>query len=203
MEAWQIVLIIAAAAVIVLAVLGIWLNSRRRRSSELRDRFGPEYQRTVREQGDRSRAERVLVERKERVEKLHIEPLSAEDRDRYVDHWERAQALFVDDPSRAVGEADDLIQQVMGRRGYPVTDFEQRAEDISVDHPDVVSNYREAHAIHLRNETGEAVTEDLRRAFVHYRELFAELLETDEHPSARVREESAPQSRERDVERRR
>src|SRR3970040_1508253 len=100
MEAWQIVRIIAAAAVIVLAVLGIWLNSRRRRSSELRDRFGPEYQRTVREQGDRSRAERVLVERNERVEKLHIEPLSAEDRDRYVDHWERAHGPLREGPSR-------------------------------------------------------------------------------------------------------
>ncbi len=120
MEAWQIVLIIAAAAVIVLGALAIWLNRRRRRSSELRERFGPEYQRTVREQGDRSRAERVLAERKERVEKLHIEPLSARDRDGYIDEWERAQALFVDDPSRAVGEADELIQQVMRRRGYPV-----------------------------------------------------------------------------------
>ncbi len=203
MEAWQIVLIIAAAAVIVLGALAIWLNRRRRRSSELRERFGPEYQRTVREQGDRSRAERVLAERKERVEKLHIEPLSARDRDGYIDEWERAQALFVDDPSRAVGEADDLIQQVMRRRGYPVTNFEQRAEDISVDHPDVVSNYREAHAIRLRNETGEAGTEDLRRAFVHYRELFAELLETDEQRPPRMREETGRDARERDVERRR
>lgn len=203
METWQIVVIVAAVAVVVLAALAIWLYSRQRRSAKLREQFGPEYQRTIRETGDRSRAERVLAERKERIEKLHIEPLSPRDRDRFVDDWERAQALFVDDPSRAVGEADHLIQEVMRRRGYPVTDFEQRAEDISVDHPDVVSNYREAHGIHLRNETGEANTEDLRRAFVHYRELFAELLETEERPARPVREETVREQRARDVERRR
>lgn len=204
METWQIVLIVAIAAVVVIAALGIWFYRRRSQSRELQDSFGPEYERTVREQGDRSRAEQVLSQRRERVEKLHIEPLAPRDRDRFVDDWERAQTRFVDEPSAAVAEADQLIQEVMRRRGYPVTDFEQRAKDISVDHPEVVSNYREAHAVYLANESGDAGTEDLRRAFVHYRALFAELLETREERSPASSEEAGRRrpSRERRASRR-
>lgn len=167
-----------AIAVIVLIALAViaWAVSRKRRTRALRSRFGPEYERTVREQGPRG--ESVLLEREKRVEKFPIRELEAAERERFITDWRVVQSHFVDDPSRSVSEADGLVTRVMERRGYPMSDFEQRAADISVDHPQVVDNYRAAHEIALRERRGAATTEDLRGALIHYRSLFDELLQT-------------------------
>ena len=135
---------------------------------------------TVADAPSRREAESDLSERQRRREELEITPLEPESRDRYAEEWRRAQERFVDDPPAAVGDADRLIQDVMRERGYPVSDFDQRAADVSVDHPEVVSNYRAAHGISIANERGKATTEDLRTAMVHYRALFVELLEQEE-----------------------
>ena len=154
--------------------------SQKRPSEQLHERFGPEYERTVGEHGDRGRAEAALEDRKERVEQLHLRPLSPEQRDRFGPEWRHLQARFVDVPEEAVKQADNLVAEVMAARGYPTGDFEQRVADVSVDHPQVVEHYRAAHAIALRmKEGGQANTEDLRQAIVHYRALFEDLLETD------------------------
>jgi len=171
-----IVLVLALLAAIAVAA---WLYLQKRRTEELRSSFGPEYDRAVKEHDDRRSAERALEERKERVEHLRIRALAPDERDRFAERWRSAQAQFVDDPGGATGKADELVGEVMQARGYPVGDFEQRAADISVDHPRVVEHYRAAHAVALRNERGEAETEDLRQAFVHYRALFEELLEVE------------------------
>jgi FtsZ-interacting cell division protein ZipA len=162
----------------VLVVLALFL-SRQRRSRKLKEQFGPEYDRTVAEAGDRKEAEARLQERTERRQQLDIVPLDPTDRDRYVEAWRQTQARFVDEPAEATREADRLITEVMRQRGYPIDDFEQRAADISVDHPQVVDDYRAAQAIASANERSEASTEDLRQALVHYRSLFEELLEVD------------------------
>jgi hypothetical protein len=164
---------------LIIAALALWLVLRNRRRKHLSSRFGPEYDHTVAELG-KGRAERELEARTKRVEKLTIHPLPAAERDRFLDLWRRAQALFVDSPLTAVAEADRLIGEVMRARGYPVSDFERRAADVSVDHPRVVANYREAHAIALNADKGQAGTEELRQAMVHYRALFEELLEAHE-----------------------
>lgn len=177
MDPMNIVIIVAVIAVLAIAA-AVWMYMQKRRTEQLRSRFGPEYERVVETDGDRRRAESVLEERQKRVEKLDIRRLSAEDRRRFADAWTRAQTRFVDDPNGAVGEADRLIGEVMKTRGYPVGDFAQRSADISVDHPMVVENYRIAHDIALRDRRGEAGTEDLRKAMVHYRALFEELLES-------------------------
>jgi hypothetical protein len=177
MDTTTIVIIVAAIAVLAIAA-AVWMYMQKRRTEQLRSRFGPEYERVVETDGDRRRAEAVLEERQKRVEKLDIRPLSIEDRRRFADAWTREQARFVDDPKGAVGEADRLIGEVMKTRGYPVGDFDQRTADISVDHPMVVENYRIAHDIAVRDRRGEAGTEDLRKAMVHYRALFEELLES-------------------------
>jgi hypothetical protein len=178
MPDWAWIIIVAAAVLIVLAAAWVYTQSRRRR--ELADRFGPEYERTVEERGDRRGAERELAERERQREKLDIVPLSAESRDRYAESWRTVQTRFVDDPAGAAREADRLVTDVMRERGYPIDDFDQRAADISVDHPEVVQNYRAGHDLYLKEDRGEADTEDLRQAFVHYRALFDELLETRE-----------------------
>ena len=147
------------------------------RSQHLRGRFGPEYDRAVRETGDVSKAESMLSSREHRVEKLPIRALSAEESGRFSGNWRVIQARFVDDPRAAVTDADVLIREVMSTRGYPMSNWEQRVADISVDHPHVVENYRTGHDIAIRHERGEASTEDLRRAMIAYRELFAELVE--------------------------
>jgi hypothetical protein len=170
--------------VLVLAVIGVvaWLYMQKRRSDGLRTSFGPEYDRARREHPDLRSAERSLEERKARVEQLQIRTLSPDERDRFVERWRSAQAQFVDDPAGATRVADALIGEIMQARGYPVGDFEQRAADISVDHPGVVEHYRAAHAIALRTDRGQADsgdTEDLRQAFVHYRALFDDLLEVE------------------------
>jgi hypothetical protein len=172
--------IIVIAVVVILAAIVVWLLTARRRSMHLRSRFGPEYQRTVSEYGDRTKAERDLERREKRVGKLQIRPLPPATRDRFAEAWRQDQARFVDDPKGAVVDADRLIADLMRERGYPVADFEQRVDDISVDHPHLVENYRAARQIALRQERGEATTEDLRQALVHYRALFDELLEAQE-----------------------
>lgn len=162
--------------VIVLAAVAIALFLQRRRSDGLKSRFGPEYERTIAEAGDQRKAEALLHEREKRVSKFSIRPLPAEKRARYIDQWRRVQAQFVDDPKAAVTHADDLLGNVMESRGYPVVDFDQRSADLSVDHPEVVQNYRAAHDIATRHSRGEAGTEDLRQAMIHYRALFDDLV---------------------------
>jgi hypothetical protein len=175
--AWAIILIVVA---IVIAAIAIFLWLENRRSLRLRSRFGPEYDRTLQLKGDRRRAERELERRARRVERLHIRSLPMRDRERFLVAWRADQARFVDDPAGAVAEADRLVQQLMTASGYPVGEFDQRVEDISVDHPHVVMNYRAAHQIALKHQRGEANTEDLRKALVYYRGLFDELLQTQE-----------------------
>lgn len=171
--------IIVLIVIIIAAVVAIgWMLSRRRRTEALRDRFGPEYERTVREAGQ-ARAESVLLERKQRVDKFEIRELGAAERERFITEWRQVQTRFVDDPRGSVSAADELLVRVMQARGYPMSDFEQRAADISVDHPRVVDNYRAAHEIALRHRSGEATTEDLRNAIIYYRSLFDELLQTN------------------------
>jgi len=169
----QIAIIVA---VIVLVVGAIIVFAQRRRTEKLRSRFGPEYERSVAESGDRRRAEAQLEKRAERVEKFHLRPLAAEDRSRFTEQWDRVQAHFVDAPAGAVAEADQLLGDIMATCGYPMGDFEQRAADISVDHPVVVQNYRSAHDIAVRQAKGQATTEDLRRAMIHYRALFEDIV---------------------------
>lgn len=169
--------LIIGLAVIVIAGITAWLILRKRRTGRLRTQFGgAEYDRAVKEDGSRRHAEAGLKERTQRVESLNIRPLAAGDRGRFVDSWRRVQLRFVDGPGGAVTEADQLLRDVMTTRGYPVTDFEQQAADISVDHPLLMENYRLAHAIAVRQTQGQANTEDLRQAMIHYRTLFEELV---------------------------
>jgi hypothetical protein len=177
--------LIAVAVVAVVAVLAIvWMVARKRRTEALRQRFGPEYERTVREHGP-GRAETVLAEREKRVERLQIRELAVDERERFITEWRVVQSRFVDDPKGAVRDADQLVTRLMQARGYPMSDFEQRAADISVDHPRVVDNYRAGHEIALRHQRGEASTEDLRNAIIYYRSLFDELLQTRQTGNAR------------------
>ncbi len=176
MDTTLIVAIVVVVAALVIIAAMVWLNSRHQ-SKKLAERFGPEYDRTVADADKRSEAERELREREARVEKLHLRDLDVSTRQRFVDEWRHAQEHFVDDPADAVGEVDHLVESVMDKRGYPVQDFEQQAADISVDHPEVVSNYRAAHAIAVAHQTNGVSTEDLRQAMIHYRALFAELVE--------------------------
>ncbi len=171
----QLMLVLIICAVVIAAAV-VWLAVRKRRSDELRRRFGPEYDRTVREARTVAQGEAMLVERQQRVERLNIRPLSAEDRRRFSVAWRDIQTRFVDDPKGAIVDADRLVGEVMNTRGYPVTDFDRRVEDISVDHPNVVMNYRAAHDIVLDHGRGRASTEDLRQAMVHFRALFNDLL---------------------------
>jgi hypothetical protein len=171
------VIAILIVAVVAIAV-GMFLYIQRRRSENLRKQFGPEYKRALNQYGDQRKAEAELAARQDRVRKLEIRGLTAEEEHRFTDAWKRTQGRFVDEPSRAVGEADDLVKELMQARGYPVGDFAQRAADVSVDHPNVMTNYRAAREIATRNKSGKATTEDLRQAMVHYRSLFEELLET-------------------------
>lgn len=169
-------LVIVIAAVVVAILLIAFFLLRRKRTQDLRTRFGPEYERTVREIGPR-RAEANLREREKRVDKFSIRELSAAEREHFLTEWRAVQSRFVDDPRGAVADADALVTQLMQTRGYPMGDFAQRAADISVDHPRVVDNYRAAHEIALRQTQGQATTEDLRGAVIYYRSLFDELLE--------------------------
>lgn len=167
-----IILAVVVVAVIVIA----WAVSRKRRTQALQQRFGPEYERARREKGDRAESE--LLERQKRVEKFSMRELSASERERFVTDWRLVQSRFVDDPKGSVRDADELVTRLMQARGYPMSDFDQRAADLSVDHPRVVDNYRAGHEIALRHQKGQATTEDLRNAIIYYRSLFDELLNT-------------------------
>src|SRR5450756_1493201 len=171
-------LIVLAAVVILLIAVLAWLYVRKRRSTTayLRQKFGPEYERAVQKHGSERKAEAKLEDREKRVEKLTIRDLDPMERERFSKRWESVQSRFVDSPKGAVAEADDLVSSLMKTRGYPVSDFDQRAADISVDHPRVVENYRSAHEIALRLGKGEASTEELRTAMIHYRSLFDDCL---------------------------
>jgi hypothetical protein len=171
--------LIIIAVVVVLAVLAVaWVYLSSRRRERLRTRFGPEFDRTAHDVGSEKRAEAVLAEREKRVASYHIRELSAEERGRFSESWRRVQDMFVDDPASAVTEADMLVTDLMNTRGYPMSDFERRAEDLTVDHAGVVHHYRAAREIAVRHSRKSASTEDLRQALVHYRELFGELLGT-------------------------
>lgn len=177
MDAW-IWIVIAVAVVLAIVVVAAAM-ARKRRSEQLQDRFGPEYGRTVEGTGDRREAERELREREKEHEELDIQPLSEAARTRYTGEWQRVQAQFVDDPEGAVRAGDRLVQQAMGERGYPVddSDFESRAATLSVEHGDVVQDFRQGHDLWQRYDRGDGSTEDLRQAMVHYRSLFERLLE--------------------------
>ena len=170
-----IIVIVAAVAIVIVAAVII---SRQRRSQHLKQQFGPEYDRAVLQHGDARHAEAVLISREKRVEKFSLRPLSPTDRERFAEEWASIQRRFVDDPSTAVNQADKLVNTVMAARGYPMSDFEQRTADISVNYPTVVENYRSAREITLRHSQGSSSTEDLRQAMVYYRSLFNELLGT-------------------------
>jgi len=167
--------------VIVIAILAIgaavWMYFQKKRTQDLRSKFGPEYDKAVDVHNDRALAESDLEKRAKRVAQFHIRSLREEERTRYAEDWRVEQSLFVDDPRTAVKHADILVQEVMKQRGYPVSDFEQNATDLSVDHPRVVEHYRIAHEIAIRDARGQGSTEDLRKAMVSYRTLFEELLE--------------------------
>lgn len=174
-----IVIVLIIALIAALGLAG-WMYMQKKRSEKLQFRFGPEYDRAVSENHGQRAAERELSERAERVEHLNIRPLSQGERSQFADRWQQVQAYFVDDPSRATDDADELVGEVMVSRGYPVGDFEQRAADVSVNHPRVVEHYRVAHTIALRNARGDADTEQLRQALVHFRALFEDLLDVNE-----------------------
>src|ERR1700720_2900968 len=171
-------IIVAGVLVIALLALAAWLFSQRKKQSErLQQRFGPEYGRTVGELGGRTKAESELKAREKRVEHLTITPLAPAEAARFSQAWSALQGRFVDNPKGVAVQADQLVRELMLQRGYPMSDFERRAADISVDHPAVVENYRAAQSIAVRDERGEADTEELRKAVVHYRTLFDELLQ--------------------------
>ena len=173
----QNTIIIIAVVVVVVIIAGVLL-ARRRKSEHLREHFGPEYERELKRHGDAGKAESALEERARRVKKFEIRSLPSGERQRFADEWMQVQRRFVDDPRGAVSEAHTLVQKVMNARGYPMGDFDRQAEDLSVHYPSVISNYRNAHDIVLRHGKGQASTEDMRQAMVHYRSLFDELLET-------------------------
>lgn len=175
MPTWVWILI-GAAAVLVVAVIA-WQSMKQRRTKQLKSQFGPEYERTVQSAESKNEAEADLAARRERREQIQVRPLSSSARERYTSQWQTVQAQFVDSPKAAVSSADQLIQSVMADRGYPVDDFETRAGDISVDHPQVVENYRRGHQLAEKNANGDGSTEDLRQAMRHYRVLFDELVE--------------------------
>jgi hypothetical protein len=182
-----VIIVVVALLVIAGAVLVPRMRSRR-----LQQQFGPEYERTVESSGDQRAAERDLADREQRRKKLEIRPLDPGARNAYSQRWRSAQERFVDNPAQAIGEADALVQQVMRERGYPVGDFEQQARDVSVDHAEVVTEYHAAHEVSQLNERGEASTEQLREAMVHYRTLFAELLEGGDGASGRADQRDQP-----------
>lgn len=177
MDQRQVVIVIAIVIALIVIAAIAYFASRKQRSKKLREHFGPEYDRVVRQEGDTRKAEGVLEFREKRREKFKIRPLSEADRSSFAVRWKEVQARFVDDPRGAVTVADSLVTDVMQLRGYPIGEFDQRAADLSVDYPMIVDNYRAAHDIALRHSAGKASTEDLRQAMVHYRALFQELLE--------------------------
>jgi hypothetical protein len=179
-------IVIAIIVIVVLVAIGIAVTvMRSRERKRLEGHFGGEYEHQLEAAGgNRAKAEAELLKREKRVEKFDIKPLAPEQRERFQDDWQAVQAKFVDDPERSVAQADALLAEVMRERGYPVEDFEQRAGDLSVEHPQLVENYRAAHEIARRHAQGQAGTEDLRSAFIGYRALFEELLGADQRELA-------------------
>jgi hypothetical protein len=174
--------VVVVIVIVVLAVLGVvgFLVRGQARRRGLQQRFGPEYDRTVKEHESTREAEQELLARQKRHDELEIRPLAPEARERHLTEWRQVQERFVDAPETAVTEADRLLVQVMGERGYPTEGYEQQVSDLSVEHAATIDRYRTAHDISGRAETKQASTEDLRQAMVHYRALFTELLETGE-----------------------
>jgi hypothetical protein len=179
-------IIIFSVILIGLAGIATLIFLRKRKTERLRTRFGPEYARAVQDSGNRRQGEAGLQEREKRVEGFAIRPLAPTDRERCIASWRKVQAQFVDDPRSSVTQADQLLGDVMSTRGYSLSDFEQRAADISVNHPLVVENYRAAHEIAVRHARGQASTEDLRQAMIHYRTLFDELVGEPEMARAKA-----------------
>ncbi len=175
----EIIIAVAVVVVLVIAAVLIWVFARRRRLAQLRQHFGPEYDHTVESMGDERKAVAELEGRQKRVEAMAIQPLSIVQRDRFLSQWHAIQTNFVDDPAQALSGADQLVQEVMQVRGYPVADFEQQAGDLSVHYPEVVSNYRRAHEIAQKSAQGQADTEEIRQAMVSYRSLFEDLVEAE------------------------
>ena len=175
MNTTYIIIAVVLILVIIVAILGL-VFSRRKRSDKLQEKFGPEYDRTVQSMGSEKKAQTELDERQKHVGTLDIRPLSVSEHDRYLPEWTAVQSKFVDEPGQAIVDADRLIMEVMQIRGYPVSDFEQRAADISVNYPALVTNYRGAREIANKNKLGQASTEELRQAMIYYRSLFEELL---------------------------
>jgi hypothetical protein len=173
---WMGLVVLAIAAVLAFVVFAA--SRQKHRGEHLKERFGREYDHALEEYGDPKRAEDALRRRADRVEKFKIAPLSRRAHDRFSTQWDEVQRLFVDDPINAVRQADGLVVETMRARGYPVADFEQRVADLSVDHGDVVQHYRAGRALAKQAASGEATTEDLRQAMIHFRALFADLLET-------------------------
>lgn len=173
-------IIIAAVALVILGILLAPVFSRRKHTYDLRSKFGAEYDNVVQTTGDEKKAQSILEEREKRVKSLEIRPLTPEDRERYLTDWAEVQSKFVDEPGKAIQDADRLIMEVMQLRAFPLSDFEQRAADISVLYPHLVGNYREAKAIALRNEQEMTDTEELRQAMIYYRSLFEELVGKEE-----------------------
>jgi hypothetical protein len=180
--------VIVVALITLAVIIGAVIYVQRRRSQDLRARYGSEYIAAVDELGDRHKAEAELRQRERRVERFDIRPLSAGETERFAERWRKVQADFVDDPGAATARADELLGEVMHARGYPVSDFEQRAADLSVEHPQLVADYRIAHEVAMRHARGDAGTEDLRRAMIHYRDLFAELVELPPPEARRAQE---------------
>jgi len=173
----NLIVLVAVMILVIAGLAGLYMKRRRTTTADLRQKFGPEYQRAVQEHGSERKAEAKLADREKRVEKLNLRDLDPMEHEGFSKQWESVQSRFVDSPKGAVTEADDLVSSVMKTRGYPVSDFDQRAADISVDHPRLVENYRSAHEIALRVGKDQATTEDLRTAMIHYRSLFEELVQ--------------------------
>jgi len=175
-------IVLVAVLILILAIAAVlYVRKRKITSAALREKFGPEYQRAVLVHGSERKAEATLPDREKRVEKnLSLRDLDPMERERYLEEWKYVQSRFVDSPKDAIAEADDLVSALMNTRGYPISDFDQRAADISVDHPRVVENYRSAHEIALRVGKDEANTEDPRTVMVHYPSLFDELVQAPE-----------------------
>jgi len=186
-------------AIVVLGAITWYLVTRQRRTEALREQYGPEYGQAVRQTGSARRAEDELIKRKERVEALDIQPLSADQRAQFTTEWRRVQVMFVDDPGGAVNIADGLVEEVMKVRGYPVSDFDQRAADLSVHPARVVEKYRAARDVAERHRRRAATTEDLRKAIVYYRVLFEDLLEDRENAADRPVDRPVDRQVERDI----
>jgi len=167
---------IAIIVAIVAIAIAIWATLRMRNTARLKSKFGPEYDHAVQQAGDRTRAEAELTKREKRVNKFRIRELNPQERRRFADAWTKEQSRFVDDPKTAVLNADALVGELMTARGYPMGDFQTQAEDISVDHPQVIGHYREAHDVAELCRRGQGDTEAMRRSMVHYRALFEDLL---------------------------